>query len=273
MTALTAIYVPGSKPERFDKALSSIADVVILDLEDAVPVERKAYARDAVAEFLRSAAPGRISVRINPLDTPWGRDDLGVASYAALRSLRLPKVESPEDVREVIAVHPVGVDCLIETARGLENLDAIASAVGVSAIALGEADLRADLGVTGETVLGWARARLVVAARSAGLTAPMQSVFTDLHDNDGLVRTTVDGRAEGFIGRGAIHPSQLELIVSAVRPTPSEVEWAAELLSALSADADAVAVIGGRMVDRAMIAGARRTLEIEAAVAERLSNG
>lgn len=129
-------------------------------------------------------------------------------------------------------------------------------------IALGEADLRADLGVRDDIGLDWSRSRVVLAARAAGLAPPAQSVFPDVRDLDGLWASCAHGRALGFLGRAAIHPRQLPVIDRAFRPTPREIEAAAEIVAAAVADEGAQALPDGRFVDAAVVASARRTLAL-----------
>lgn len=278
---LVALYVPGDRPARYDKALAAPADVVILDLEDAVPATGKDDARAAARDWLSALPPTsrtRVSVRINAVGTAAGDADLAaLAGFTGLHSVRVPKVESPADVARVVAaLGPVPVHALLESAAGVEAVAAIATAPQVAALALGEADLRSDLGVTSDAGLAWARSRMVVAARAAGLPAPMMSAWTDLADTDGLVASCRTGRAMGFLGRTAIHPKQIEPILSGFAPSTEEVAAAEELLDSLAtaeASGRAVAVTTtGRMVDPAMIRGAQRTLAVHTHVRQRLGN-
>jgi citrate lyase subunit beta / citryl-CoA lyase len=153
-----------------------------------------------------------------------------------------------------VALHP-----LLESALGLERAYEIASAdPAVASIGLGEADLRADLGVIDEAGLAWARSRVVVAARAAGLPAPVQSVYTDFRDLEGLAESCRVGRSMGFRGRAAIHPAQLAVIEAAYRPTEEEVTAANEVVAA--AGVGAVALPDGRFVDEAVVRQARSVL-------------
>jgi citrate lyase subunit beta/citryl-CoA lyase len=266
---LTALYVPGDRPDRFDKAVSSGADEVILDLEDAVAASRKDYARAAVAEFLATGHQVPVYVRVTAVTGPDLRADLdAVAGAPGLAGLRLPKVESAEQVRAAAAagagprLHP-----LIESAAGLEAAYAIATAhPAVASIGLGEADLRSDLGVSADEGLLWARSRVVVAARAAGLPPPAMSVYPNVSDLDGLAASCAAGRRLGFLGRAAIHPRQLPVIVAAFRPTAAEAARAGELLAAMAeaqTQASGTAVLAdGRFADRAMVEAARRTVEL-----------
>lgn len=129
-------------------------------------------------------------------------------------------------------------------------------------IGLGEADLRADLGVREDAGLDWARARIVVAARAAGLAPPTQSIYPDIRDLEGLAASCAHGRTLGFLGRAAIHPRQLPVIEHAYLPTPAEVETAELIVKAAATEPGAQALPDGRFVDAAVVAGARRTLAL-----------
>lgn len=278
MTApvLTWLYVPGDRPEVVTKALAAGADVVIVDLEDAVAADRKAYARDAVRDLFAEPPAGgsgpAVHVRLNALDGPlWERDLLAVGRLPGVSGVRLPKVSDPADLRRaaVLAAEArgglpaLGLYPLLESALGVENAFAVATAhPAVAGIALGEADLGADLGVRPEPGLDWCRSRLVVAARAAGLPAPAQSVFTDVRDLEGLARSCERGRALGMLGRAAIHPRQLATIVRAYLPTDREIARAAEVVAAAELVSGALALPDGRFVDPAVVEGARRVLAL-----------
>jgi citrate lyase subunit beta/citryl-CoA lyase len=279
---LTWLYVPGDRPAVVAKALRSGADVVLVDLEDAVPPERKSYALAATAELLSEPHPGPVPVhvRVNALAGPLADGELRtLAPLPGLAGLRLPKAGGREEVlrvataaREAGAAPPPGHPAtggvpplypLLESALGIERAYEIATAhPAVRGIALGEADLRAELGVADDAGLAWPRSRAVVAARAAGLAPPAQSVYPDVADLDGLARSCAAGRALGFLGRTAIHPRQLPVIERAFLPAPAEVARAEEIVAAAAADAGALALPDGRFVDAAVVADARRTLRL-----------
>lgn len=279
-TYLTWLYVPGDRPGVVAKALRSGADVVLVDLEDAVAPERKAYALAATAELLSEPHPGPVPVhvRVNALAGPLADGELRtLAPLPGLAGLRLPKAGGREEVLRVAtaalearaaapALAPVPVPPLyplLESALGIERAYEIATAhPAVRGIALGEADLRAELGVADDAGLAWPRSRAVVAARAAGLPPPAQSVYPDVADLDGLARSCAAGRALGFLGRTAIHPRQLPVIERAFLPAPAEVERAEEVVAAAAAHAGALALPDGRFVDAAVVAEARRTLRL-----------
>lgn len=237
---------------------------MIVDLEDAVAPDRKEYARAATAELLAdpvTAAPDAVPVHVRV----HGEDDIRALTHLpGLSGFRLPKITHAVSVHHVAAVAPgVPLYPLLESALGVEHAYSIASAdPAVRGIALGEADLRADLGVREDCGLDWSRSRLVVAARAAALPPPAQSVFPDVRDLDGLWTSCVRGRGLGLLGRAAIHPRQLEVIERAFRPTAREIEAAEEIIAASAVEAGALALPDGRFVDAAVVASARRTLAI-----------
>ncbi|MFF7380187.1 HpcH/HpaI aldolase/citrate lyase family protein [Streptomyces massasporeus] len=267
MTAhpLTWLYAPGDRPQVVAKALASGADVVVVDLEDAVASDRKDYARAATADLLEHPPAVPVHVRVNALDSPWGeRDIAALATAPGLSGLRLAKITSPAEVARV-ARRAARADlyALLETALAVEQAYAIAcSHPNLRGIALGEADLRADLGVCDDTGLDWPRSRVVVAARAAGLPPPPQSVHPDTRDLDGLEASCAHGRALGFLGRAAIHPRQLPVIERAYLPSEAEIERAETVLKAAAADQGAQALPDGRFVDAAVVTAAQRTLAL-----------
>lgn len=263
---LTWLYVPGDRPDVVAKALRSSADVVLVDLEDAVAPDRKAYALDATAELLSDRPPLPVHVRVNALDGPLAeREVRRLAPLPGLDALRLPKVHDRADltgVTEWAGTAAPPLYALLESALGVEHAYDIASHPAVRGIALGEADLRADLGVADARGLAWVRGRTVVAARAAQLPPPPQSVYPDVRDTEGLARSCAEGRALGFFGRTAIHPRQLPVIEEAFRPTAAEVAAAREIVQAATTDAGALALPDGRFVDAAVVAGAERVLAL-----------
>jgi len=259
------LYVPAHKPELFAKALAGGADALVLDLEDGVPPGEKEVARRHVAEFLASAAAKPTWVRLNAADSPQFAADVAAAASPHLAGVRLPKAERAEDVRRLGALlagagaRGVPLAPLVESAVGVAAIGDLAAVDGVAMLALGEADLAADLGVEGEEGLADARARCVLASRLAGLLPPPQSVYTDLADADGLRRSTERGRRLGFFGRSLIHPSQIETVNAVHTPDAAKVEWAR---SAISAAGEGDAVLGGVYVDAPGVRAARRVLAL-----------
>ncbi|WP_027931215.1 HpcH/HpaI aldolase/citrate lyase family protein [Amycolatopsis thermoflava] len=267
--ALTLLYVPADRPDRVVKALDSAADVVLVDLEDAVAPARKDEARANAVRLLSEPLARRVQVRINHASTPWHMADLAaLAGLPAEVGARIPKVESPAEIHALAEALP-GRDLhpLIESALGVERALEIATASPqVASIGLGEADLRSDLGVTDEAGLAWARSRVVVAARAARLVPPVMSAYTNVRDLDGLAESCRAGRALGFRGRTAIHPAQLDTIRAAFLPSEQEVSRAREVLSRLddatAAGVGAIALTDGTFLDVAMLEQARTVLAL-----------
>lgn len=262
---LTWLYVPGDRPHVVAKALVSGADVVVVDLEDAVAPDRKDCGRAATAELLGHPQPVPVHVRINGLDTPWAAADLqALLGLPGLAGLRLPKVTGPGDIHQVAArTAALPLYALLESALGIEHAYAIATAhPALRGVSLGEADLQADLGVYDDTGLDWSRSRIVVAARAAGLAPPPQSVHPDTRDLKGLAASCARGRAMGFLGRAAIHPRQLPIIERAYLPTHAELEQAEKIIKAATTEQGAQALPDGSFIDAAVVATARRTLSL-----------
>jgi citrate lyase subunit beta/citryl-CoA lyase len=267
---LTWLYAPGDRPATVAKALDAGADVVVIDLEDAVAPDRKDYARAATAELLTDPQPLPVHVRVNALGSPAAEADLeALAGLPGLTGLRLPKVTSREQLVQVADHTALATGsapplyALLESALGVERAHAIATAhPALRGIALGETDLRADLGVREDRGLDWSRSRVIVAARAAGLPAPPQSVHPDIHDLDGLATTCAHGRTLGFLGRAAIHPRQLPVIERAYLPTQRELEQAERILKAAAEQEGAQALPDGTFIDAAVVAAAHTTMAL-----------
>lgn len=255
MTAppLTWLYAPASHPELVAKALASEAHAVIVDLEDAVAPGAKTDARAATTELLAGPHEKTAYVRINRIGSEWWEDDLAALEQSTIAGVVLPKVESRLDADRVPGRWTV--ECLLESARGLLNAFEIASHPRVTGIALGEADLSAE---TGATELDWARSQLVFTAVAAGLPRPPQAVYTAVRDLEGLRASCAAGRALGHLGRKAINPAQLPVIVESYRPTAREAHAAEELVAAGGGGR----VEGDRFVDAAALREAEATLAL-----------
>ncbi|MGW2159037.1 HpcH/HpaI aldolase/citrate lyase family protein [Nonomuraea sp. NPDC001699] len=259
---VTWLYVPGDRPGRFAKAAASGADVIIIDLEDAVAPEAKDAARAHAVAYLREpreAGPA-VHVRVNDVTTARGLDDLAAVGELA-DAVRLPKVESPAALDALPGTAPLYA--LLESAAGIVEARAVAAHPRVAGVALGEQDLAAELSVTDENAMNHLRLQVVLAAAAAGLPPVPMSVYPDIKDEDGLVASCRAGRAFGLFGRTAIHPAQLPGIRRAFRPTEEETARAAEIVEAAErAGAGAVALPDGRFVDAPIVARARRVLDL-----------
>jgi len=263
----TYLFVPGTRPERFGKALASGADAVVLDLEDAVASDDKALARNAIADWFRTASAdeqSRAVVRINDAASPWFDDDLAALRNSGGRSVLLPKAESAQQVAATLAALPgASVLALIESARGVAGVDTVAAA-GVSRLVFGTLDFALDLGIEIEddaSGLAYAAGRIAIASRVAGLPAPVAGVTPQLDDRKRLLDDLASARALGFGAKLCIHPSQVEPIHSALRPSAGALAWAQRVLAA-DAGSPGAARLDGRMVDRPVVLQAQRTLAL-----------
>ena len=253
------MFAPGHNERLLSKVFDAGADVVLLDLEDAVPPELKDLARNLVAEV---AARQPCWVRVNrPRSDPCERDLEALAGVAA--GLRLPKVESASDVAWVAERAPgVPLDCTIESARGLLAAFEIASHPACKSLAYGGLDFAADLGIAGgEQETLFARSFLVVASRAAGRPPPSDGVHTMIDDDDGLRKEAEGARRLGFLGKSAIHPRQVPIINEVFTPTSAELAWAERVLAAFDAAGGAATKLpDGEFVDLAVAERARRLM-------------
>ncbi|MFE7030368.1 HpcH/HpaI aldolase/citrate lyase family protein [Streptomyces sp. NPDC057621] len=255
--ARSLLFVPGDRPDRFDKAAASGADFVIVDLEDAVAAENKERARENTAAWL--ALGNRAIVRINAPGTPWSEDDLGTAAQHGC-PVMVPKAESSAVLGE-LAARTAGrceLVALVETALGVERAHEVCAAPGVVRTAFGNVDLAAQLGVAHDdrTALAYARYRLVVASAAAGIAPPVDGVTTAIRDLDVLRADVADARRLGFTGKLCVHPYQLPLTADGFAASARELEWARTVLGA----GESVTTVDGQMVDKPVLERARRIL-------------
>ncbi|MFF3493294.1 HpcH/HpaI aldolase/citrate lyase family protein [Streptomyces sp. NPDC002795] len=256
-TAVSWLFVPASRPDRFAKAAGSGADAVIVDLEDAVAAGDKAAARDHVRAAWPRDAPVPVVVRVNGPRTAEFADDLAVCRALAPAAVVLPKTESAAQVRDAYEASGTRVLPLIETARGLVNLDGIAAEPGCVRLLFGSIDLALDLGVSDDRALDSARADLVRWSAANGLPAPVDGVTTAVRDPAAVTRAATRGRGWGFGGKLCVHPAQLPHVRAAFAPAEEEVNWARRVLAA---GHDAAGTVDGEMIDRPVVERARRVL-------------
>ncbi|AMY54783.1 HpcH/HpaI aldolase/citrate lyase family protein [Rhodococcoides fascians] len=265
-TALTYLYVPGDVPERFDKALASGTDAVVLDLEDAVTAANKDHARVTVAEWVAACDPGdvQIWVRVNP--GALQEDDIRAVLHSNLTGIWLPKVSSAREIEQAYALlsgSSAVVSPLIETAAGVFAALEIARAPRVKFLQIGEVDLAADLGVDGSAEsLSFVRAQVVAASVAAGIDPPPAAVSRNFRDADAFEADTRSLAGLGFVGRACIHPAQLGPVQTVFVPSEDEVREAEELLADLERATSGVAVDSkGFLIDEAVARSARRVVQ------------
>ncbi|MFC6938667.1 HpcH/HpaI aldolase/citrate lyase family protein [Salinirubellus sp. GCM10025818] len=274
MARRSLLFSPGDRPEMMRKGPASGADVVIFDLEDAVPPEGKGEARAAVADVLSDPEfdpDCEVCVRVNADPTVADDDVKEALSGNRVDSVMLPKAESAEDAETLAGIlGERGVDApliaICESAAGVLHAESIAAADPVDALAFGAEDFSADVGATrtaeGTEVL-YAREHVVLAAAAAGIDA-IDTLHTDIGDTEGLAEETAFVLELGFDGKICIHPSQVPVVNEAFTPTGERIEWARRVLDAAEeADQEGRGVfrVEGEMVDAPLIGQAEQVRE------------
>jgi citrate lyase subunit beta/citryl-CoA lyase len=266
MAPCAYLYVPGHRPDRFDKALGSGADAIILDLEDAVPVGAKDAARDDVRTFLTELTSSAVQTWVRINDGDRGRDDLrALSNIAALSGIVIPKA-NPDTLATLHAQAPrIALLPLIESASAVTDATAIGRADGVRTLAIGEVDLAADLGL-GDAVPDaalWAlRMQVVVASAAAQRAAPLGPVVRDIDDLERVEALARQLRHAGFGAMQTIHPNQVPIVKAVFTPTADEFAAAQRTLQqAEHANSGVFVGDDGRMIDEAVLRSARRLLD------------
>jgi citrate lyase subunit beta/citryl-CoA lyase len=257
------LFVPADRPDRFEKALRAGADAVVIDLEDAVAPTAKGAARDALANWLDTAAAAPVVVRINAAPTCWFADDLRLCAHPAVHGIVVPKAEAADPLAQVAADSPGrAVLPLIESAAGFEAMREVASVAGVERLVFGSIDFQADLAIEGDDdALLYFRSELVLVSRLAGLAAPVDGVTTALDDDEAVARDTARARRLGFGAKLCIHPKQVAVVHRGFMPGEAELDWARRVLAAADASVGAAVAVDGRMVDAPVLLRARQLIE------------
>ena len=274
------LFAPGNHARRVEKALSLDADAVILDLEDAVATAEKRATRHAVIAALGRPRRALLYVRVNAVDTEFCYGDLAAVVRSGLDGIILPKVESAAGLatadwllaqleREQGLV-PRAIDLvpIIETARGLNQIDAIlAAGTRVKRIAFGAGDFTLDMNMAwsrGEAELAYARAKIVTASRAAGVEGPFDTVWVDLADEEGLEASARTALEFGFQGKMCIHPNQIGVVNRVFTPSEAEVAFAERVVAAFAgaeAEGSAAIQLDGKFIDYPILYRAQRVLE------------
>jgi citrate lyase subunit beta / citryl-CoA lyase len=266
------LFIPADSEKKIGKALDSEADAIIFDLEDSVAPGQKAAARDMLKALAPRSGGPEWWVRINPLASEYHKDDLELIGVADIHGIVLPKSESGADVTELahrtgnIPIHAI----VTETPASLFNLLSYRDPNSpLTAMSWGAEDLSAALGasskydIDGELSFTYRLARsLCLAGAVAAGVQPVDGIFADFRDDEGLRAEAQAGAREGFTGKLAIHPAQVSVINAAFTPSAEDVRHAEEIVAAFEAQPDAgVLSVGGKMVDRPHLTQARRVLE------------
>ncbi len=283
------LFAPANVPRRVEKALILESDAVILDLEDAVPISEKTRARSLAAAALKNPRKSVGYVRVNALSTGMTIDDLMSVISPHLDGIMLAKVEEAADLHKVDwlmhyleekASMPRGaLDLipLVENARGVHNAHEIAKAVPrVKRLCFGAVDYTADLGIKltdGGSELFYARSCLVNASRAAGLEPPIDTVYTDIKNAEGLEKDTGRAVTLGFQGKLVIHPDQIAIVNTMFSPSAADIAYAQKIVTAFeraeSLGHAAITLEDGKFIDYPVVHSARRILKL----AEKISPG
>ena len=285
----TALFVPGNRPDRVDKAVNSGADAVIIDLEDAVAFAEKEETRLKVREKIFEHPDRKILVRVNALNTPFFHGDLEEVIVGDLAGIIVPKVERVEDIHEIhkrllnverekgLTPGSVSIVPLIESAMAVQNIFQIVSGETdpprICTVALGAADYTLDLGIEmtrqGEE-LTYPRSRIAIACRAAGVDPPLDTPFMiDLKDLEALKVDAKRAKQLGFQGKLCIHPNQIEPCHAVFSPTKEEVSYAERVVRAFEeAETKGIAAIqlDGKFIDYPVMERSRRILRLAAAI-------
>ena len=279
----SVLYMPGSNARALEKGRTLAADGLILDLEDAVAPDAKETARNQIRDAVKQGGYGRreLIVRVNGLDTQWGRDDLAAAATFGADAILLPKVESAGAVHQAETIlaaagapDDLAIWCMMETPLGMLHAEEISEASPrVGALVMGTSDLAKDLHCAHTrdrlpfiTALGLC----MLAARAAGI-AILDGVHLDLDDNVGLEFACRQGRELGFDGKTLIHPKTINIANEAFAPSPDEVAWSKKII-AVHAEATkagkGVVVVDGKLIENLHVLNARRLVSLADAIAE-----
>ncbi len=286
-TYRSMLFAPANDLRKAGKALMLNADGTVLDLEDAVALSEKTNARNALNDDLKLPRRGDVFIRVNSVQSEFILSDLLAAVTEGVRGLVVAKSESAEEIRQVDWLiskiekeRGLNAGCMeiipfIESANAIVNAFSIASSCPrVSRMFFGGVDYVLDIGTTfskGGTEIFYARSQLVVASRAAGIEPPIDTVYPDFKDIEGLVADAKAVRQMGFQGKLAIHPGQIEPLNEVFTPTPEEISWAEKIVAVFDeeeAKGQAVFQVDGKMIEYPIANRARRII----ALAEQIAN-
>ncbi len=277
------LYMPGSNARALEKGRSLPADALILDLEDAVAPDAKEQARGQIAEAVTAGGYGRreLAIRVNGLDTPWGRDDVASAAACGPDAILLPKVETAAMVAELEALmaeagapEHTAIWCMMETPLGMLNAKEVAGASRrVACLVMGTSDLVKDLQAahTPQRLPVLTSLSLCILAARAYGQAILDGVHLDLQDDEGFVASCVQGKELGFDGKTLIHPKTLAKANEVFGPSEDEVEQAHRIIAAhaeAEAEGKGVVVLDGKLIENLHVEAAQRTVALAGAIAE-----
>jgi len=269
MSQLVYLFTPGGDADKIRKGLQSAADALIIDLEDAIRVDEKEQAREAVRQAFSEGRPAdkKVYIRINAVSTPWFEDDVALANTLPIDGVMLPKCEEPSDVATLASKVSFEIIPLIESAKGVLNAAEILSvSPQVQRLAFGSVDFALDIGAewTQEGIERHAAmGHLVLASRYAGKQPPIDAVFPVIRDEEAFKKDTLLGKKMGFYGKLIIHPMHIEWVRDVYRPAEEEIARSRKIVEAYEQSGGKGAFsIDGKMVDLPVYEQARRIVEL-----------
>lgn len=280
----SVLYMPGSNTRALEKARTLAADSLILDLEDSVAADQKDQARENIVAAVAEGGYGyrELVVRINPLSSPWGYDDLAAASKSRADAVLIPKVESADMIRQVEAVMTANsadpnltIWAMMETPLGMLRAEEIAgSSTRLECLVMGTSDLAKDLHAshTRDRMPMLTSLGLCLLAARAFKLAILDGVHLDLRDDEGFAYSCTQGVALGFDGKTLIHPRTIDMANEAFSPSPEEVDWSRKIIVAHAEamkEGKGVAVYEGKLIENLHVENAQRIVAMSAAIAER----
>ena len=268
---ITPLFVPGDRSDRFDQALQSGADTIIIDLEDSVSEAKKEKARENLLALNKKNS--NIYVRVNDLNSPHVREDLACIEKCGEVGIMLSKSEDVSSIKKWLLLHSVErkILCLIETVKGLAAIQELMQHKNVIGCAFGHFDFSTDLGCEADlSVLAPYRAELVLQSKLHGKAAPLDCVTADISAIDQLKLDCEDAKKRGFGGKLLIHPSQVKPAQSIFLPSTEEYEKAKKLLEATASQA--ILQHDGRMIDKPIVKKAEQLINKYESLLKRRGN-
>ena len=284
----SVLYMPGSNTRALEKGRGLPADALILDLEDAVAPDAKVEARGNIAEALKAGGYGKreIIVRVNALDTPWGKDDVAALAASGADALLLPKVESAAMVseleglmRDAGAPDGLAIMCMMETPRGILNADEIAGASQrLTCLVMGTSDLVKELNAahTPERLPVLTSLSLCVLAARAHGVAIVDGVHLDLSDDEGFAAHCRQGKDLGFDGKTLIHPKTIAVANEVFAPSEADIAQARRIIEAhaeATRQGQGVVVLDGKLIENLHVETAERSVALAEAIAAMSAEG
>lgn len=260
--ARSYLFVPANRVERFEKALNTDADAVIIDLEDAVPFELKQSSRDSLVSWLQNHPEHQVMIRVNSSQTEWFLADIELAKFPNVSAIVLPKTESSAEIEKVLQIREVGIFPLIETPVGFANVRQIACTKQVIALIFGTIDFQLEMNMNGGYLeLLSFRNEIVLASQLAKIQSPIDGVTVDFKDEELIRLETQQAKNLGFSGKLCIHPNQVNLVNQTFNPSSQEIIWANQIMQAVEEAKGQAISLNGKMIDLPVILQAQKIID------------